>query len=260
MSERYQIRIHGGSSLPTLIYLPGLHGDWTLVGAFRKALGGRVRFVEVTYPRTLTWSLEDYAAGLEKELVKQGISAGWLLAESFSSQVVWAMTARKQFRIEGLILIGGFVSHPMRWGVRLAERICGGISLTLLIRILIGYAKIARWRHSHSPEMVSGLQEFLERRTELDRQAAAHRLRLIAQNDPRPIVRESDLPVYALTGLFDPIVPWFRVRWWLKRHCPGLREYKVIWRSDHNVLANATQSAAEQVLRWMTESRITKAE
>ena len=122
------MRVHGDASLPTLIYLPGLHGDWTLVGSFRRALGGRVRFVEVTYPRTLTWSLEDYARGVETALAEQGITRGWLLGESFSSQVVWSLVARERFQIEGVILAGGFVRHPMRWGVRLAERLCGGIS------------------------------------------------------------------------------------------------------------------------------------
>jgi len=53
MAEELQLRIHGEGSLPTLIYLPGLHGDWTLIGGFRQALAGRARFVEVTYPRTL---------------------------------------------------------------------------------------------------------------------------------------------------------------------------------------------------------------
>jgi len=32
MAEELQLRIHGQASLPTLIYLPGLHGDWTLIG------------------------------------------------------------------------------------------------------------------------------------------------------------------------------------------------------------------------------------
>ena len=50
--DRLQTRVYGDPSRRTLIYLPGLHGDWTLVGSFRKALGGRVRFVEITYPRT----------------------------------------------------------------------------------------------------------------------------------------------------------------------------------------------------------------
>src|ERR1035441_2694377 len=111
--------------------------------ARRRALAGRVRFVEVTYPRTLTWSLEDYAKGLETALAEQGILGGWLLGESFSSQVVWSLVARAQFRIEGVILAGGFGRHPMRWGVRLAERLSGGLPLAVLTRILFGYAKVA---------------------------------------------------------------------------------------------------------------------
>lgn len=38
-----ELRIHWPESAPTLIYLPGLHGDWTLVGGFRQALAGRVQ-------------------------------------------------------------------------------------------------------------------------------------------------------------------------------------------------------------------------
>ena len=249
------MRIHGDASLPTLIYLPGLHGDWTLVGSFRQALSGRVRFVELTYPRTLTWSLEDYAREVETALAEQGIVRGWLIGESFGSQVVWPLVARNRFQVEAVILAGGFVRHPMRWGVRLAESLCGGIPLALLTRILFGYAKVARFRYRHAPEVLATIAEFIDRRTELDRDAAVHRLRLIAQNDPRPIARQVSLPVYALTGLVDPIVPWFWVRPWLKRNCPSLRDYKIIGHADHNVLGTGSQAAAEQVLRWMTEKQ-----
>ena len=76
ISERLQWRVHGDASRPALIYLPGLHGDWTLVSSFRRALGGRVRFVEFTYPRTTDWSLEDYAAHIENALREAGIGRG----------------------------------------------------------------------------------------------------------------------------------------------------------------------------------------
>jgi hypothetical protein len=59
-----EIRIHGGTDLPTLVYLPGIHGDWTLVGAFRSALEGKVRFVEFAYPVPTTWSLREYASAV----------------------------------------------------------------------------------------------------------------------------------------------------------------------------------------------------
>lgn len=252
VSERLEIRVSGWAALPTLIYLPGLHGDWTLVGSFRRALGGRVRFVEVTYPRTISWSLDDHAAAVEAALAQAGIAGGWLLGESFGSQVVWAIAGRRRFCFNGVILAGGFVRYPARWAVRLAERLTKGISLTLLTRLLFGYAKIARSRYRHSPEVLGDINEFIARRSvELDRQAAKHRLALIAHNDPCSIARAIKEPVYALTGLMDPIVPWFWVRRWLRSHCASLRDYKIIHHADHNVLGTAPEAAAEQVLRWM---------
>src|ERR1700726_4801941 len=91
MPEELQIRIHGDSNKPTLIYLPGLHGDWTLVTGFRSALIGRARFVEITYPRSLTWNIEDYANAIESALLSRGITRGWLLGESFGSQLTWPL-------------------------------------------------------------------------------------------------------------------------------------------------------------------------
>ena len=251
MAEQLEMRIYGDAALPTLIYLPGLHGDWTLVGSFRRAVSGRVRFVEMTYPRTLTWSLENYAEAIETALAEQGIARGWLLGESFGSQVVWPLVARNRLQPEGVILAGGFVRHPMRWGVRLAERLTGGLSLSLLTRILFGYAKVARYRYRRAPEVLASIQEFIARRTELDRRAAVHRLRLIAGNDPCSIARQAKLPVYAITGLVDPVVPWWFVRPWLKQNCPSLREYRIVGRADHNVLGTGSQSAAAHILRWM---------
>jgi pimeloyl-ACP methyl ester carboxylesterase len=253
-SEELQVRVHGLETSPTLIYLPGLHGDWTLIGGLRKAVANTLRFVEITYPRTLDWSLDDYAAGVEKALLEKGITGGWLLAESFSSQVAWSLVARGTFRAEGVILAGGFVRHPARAAVRLAERICGRIPLSLLVRVMFGYATIARFRYRRSPETLAGIHEFIERRTELDRQAATHRLRLVAQNDPRAIVRQTAVPVYALSGWLDPIVPWFCVRRWLRRHCPALRDYQIVRSADHNVLGTAPDAAAKHILRWIAGS------
>jgi pimeloyl-ACP methyl ester carboxylesterase len=251
MPESLQIRIHGDASLPTVVYLPGLHGDWTLVGGFRTALGQKVRFVEVTYPRTLTWSLADYAAGVEEELARNSVRQGWLLGESFGSQVAWHMVARRFFLTEGIILAGGFARHPARWAVRIAEWLCGGLPLTLLTLILFSYGRVARFRFRPSSESLADLSEFIARRTELDRQAAKHRLRLVAGSNPNPIVRDLQLPLFCLSGLFDPIVPWFLVNRDLRRHCAALREYKIVPCADHNVLGTAPRVAAVQVARWI---------
>ena len=252
MEEQLQLRVNGDAPQPTLIYLPGLHGDWTLIPSFKRALGNRARFVEVTYPRTLTWSLDDYAANLETALAGKGITRGWILAESFGSQVLWPMVTRGKFEIEGIVLAGGFVKHPIRSAVRFAERCGRGIPLRWLIWVMFTYAKIARYRYRRSPETRASIQEFIARRSmELDRQAAVHRLRLIAGSDFREAANTTRIPIHAITGGMDPIVPWFFVRAWLRRNCPALRDYRIIWRADHNVLSTAANASAEQVVQWM---------
>ena len=251
MTEELQLRIHGEAALPTLIYLPGLHGDWTLIGGFRHALGGRVRFVEFTYPRTLDWSLDDYAAAIEAALAQNGIATGWLLGESYGSQIVWALVARGKFPARGVVLAGGFVKHPLRGAVRLAEKLAGKIPLAAVVWIMYAYAKAARHRYRRSPETLATIDEFVARRTEPDRRAAQHRLHLIAENDARAIAKNTRLPIFCLTGWLDPIVPWPLVRSWLKKNCPALRDYKIISRADHNVLGTASKESAEQVLKWI---------
>lgn len=252
--ERLQIRIHGAAVLPALVYLPGLHGDWTLVTSFRLRLEGKVRFVEITYPRTLTWSLDDYARAVDGALSANGIRRGWLLGESFSSQVAWVLLGldRTSFEADGLILAGGFVKYPVSWLVRFTKRCTRGVSLTWLTRLLFFYAKIARFRHRHAPETLASIQEFVARRTELDRQAAVHRLDLLLKHDVRPVARAARLPVFALTGFFDPVVPWPFTFRWLRRNCPGFRASRIIGRADHNVLGTAPTAAARQVLQWIT--------
>src|SRR3989449_3449260 len=98
MTDELKMRVHGDASLPTLVYLPGMHGDWTLVSSFRAAIAGRVRFVEFTYARTTTWSLDDYAGGIESMLLAHGIESGWLLGESFGSLPAWQVVKRFQDR------------------------------------------------------------------------------------------------------------------------------------------------------------------
>ena len=251
VDEHLKIRIHNPAATPTLIYFPGLHGDWTLVRGFRQALGARARFVEMTYPRTLIWSLDDYAAAIEKALAEHGISSGWLLGESFGSQVAWAMLERKRFDANGMVLAGGFLRHPMPHGARLVERLVSRIPVSFVKPILTAYQSIGRFRYRRSPEVLADLAEFVSRRTDLDRRAAEHRLRLVAENDPRRVPQDVTLPVYALTGILDPIVPWPWARRELKRHCPTLREYRVLWRADHTVLASAPRPAAAVVLSWV---------
>lgn len=252
MDEKLELRVYGDPSLPVLIYLPGLHGDWTLISGLRAAVAGQVRFVEMAYPRTLTWSLDDYAAAIEQELSNLGITRGWLLGESFGSQPMWTLIARGKFQVQGAVLAGGFVKHPFQWFMSPLEKLLSEIPSFILVKIMFGYAKFARIRYRRSPQTLATLDEFMaRRRSNFDREAAQHRLHLVGESDPRQTAMTTRVPIFGLTGILDPIVPWLPTRRWLKRNCPALRDYKIIRRADHNVLNTGMQESARWILEWM---------
>ena len=71
--DQLEIRVHGADGLPALIYLPGVHGDWTFISSFRTSVAGRVRFVEFIYPRMGGWPLSQHAREIAKLLKEHGI-------------------------------------------------------------------------------------------------------------------------------------------------------------------------------------------
>lgn len=250
--ERLRLRrTSGPPGAPTLIYLPGLHGDWTMIGAFREALGGAVTWVEMTYPRSPEWQLADYARHIEEQLLQHGIESGWLLGESFGSQVMWELVRRRPQAWQGLILAGGFVRYPVPPFLGMTKRLLEVLPFAWVKRCLPAYVLYARVRHQKSPTARAGAAEFVARRTAADMRAMAQRLTLIAGSDPRETAAGLTIPLHHLYGAIDPIVPWPPVVRWLERNCPTLRGSRRIWASDHTVLATAAQSSAEQVLQWI---------
>jgi pimeloyl-ACP methyl ester carboxylesterase len=262
--ERLEARITGDPSLPVLVYLPGLHGDWTLIPGFRAALGGRLRLVELTYPRTQTWTLEDYAAAIQEVLIQNGILSCWLLGESFGSQVLWAILRRwesvpahdRPLQLEGLILAGGFVRYPVIAALRCVRAVFVRTPLMgqNLMRTVMKWYGIVR--HRNSPENRRHLDEFVRRRTPKDWLAAGHRLGLIVNSDPLEVAGRTHLPVFHLAGLVDPIVPTLLVRGWLRRHCPGYRQGRTLWLADHNVLGTAPRQSADLIASWVLGERL----
>ena len=249
--RKVEIRIHGAPKATTLVYLPGIHGDWTLVGGFRRALGGRLRLVETSYPLGVQWTHRDYAATIVQALAERGIYSGWLLGESFGSQVAWEICRHNSFRVEGIILAGGFVRHPTPHLANLLYSVTSTGTFRLLRAALVVYAQVARLRFGGSPEILDEIQQFVARRTRADFISCRHRLGLVVGHDPRKVVTSLEIPVFALRGFFDPIVPGPWVKLWLKRNCRGFRGDALIWRADHNVLGTAPKAAAAQVLKWI---------
>ncbi len=256
--EMLRIRVSGPPDGVRLIYLPGIHGDWHLVTPFRLQAESWARFVEFTYPRTLEWSLRDYAARILEGLARQGIDHGWLLAESFGSQVAWAICDLLKegpqppgFRLEGIILAGGFPEYPMKraarwvasWRSWTPGRGSSGLAWI--------YAKVLRFRFGSNPVCRQAAFDFMARRTPLDMQAMLHRLRLLTANQPGPGISRVTQPVYYLSGFIDPIVPWFLVLRELRRVCPALRKARILLGGDHNVLGTAPVGSARQIRAWV---------
>jgi pimeloyl-ACP methyl ester carboxylesterase len=252
-----EMRIHGSPGLPVLIYLPGLHGDWTLLGGFRKLVAEQVRLVEFTYPRRTDWTVDDYADAILAKLAEAQIGEGILLAESFGSQVAWGVTHHgRSFQVQGIILAGGFVRHPVQPGVLVAQWLNRHSPLRLIKHLLRTYICGVKRGCKPTPNGAPWLEEFFARRMEPgDREAIVHRYTLIRQHDWRPVARAVKFPVYYLTGYWDPIVPWQLVRPWLRRNCPGFRECHIIRQGEHGVLSSAPHDSARQITTWVRAIR-----
>jgi hypothetical protein len=200
-----QIRVDGDPPKTCLIYLPGVHGDWTLLTSFRELAEKEFFLVQVTYPRTLTWTLEDYATAIDQALARHEIKVGWVLAESFSSQVAWAWLKlaqqnRSSFQFSGIILAGGFVLYPFIPLVRAAGHFFELTPWRLWKMLFWIYIQYSYFRHRHVPASAQTVHEFIARRTKLDIAAMRHRLKLMAEYDPRTVAAQAPCPVYLLAG------------------------------------------------------------
>ena len=256
MERWLEIRWEGTADLPTVVYFPGLHGDWFLTASLREALRGRVRWVEFSYPSRSGGSLAAQVEAIRERLASADVRSAWILGESFGSQIAWefleSVRNRAGFEVHGLILVGGFVRYPWPLGIRLVRPIVRHLPGWILGITLRGYLLKIRGLGRRSPAVRDSLERFIARRLEpADREALLHRLDLIEAADPRPIARNTRVPVWSLVGLWDPIVPWPPVRRWLRRECPGWRGDRVLWGADHAPLVSAPEQSAATILRWI---------
>jgi pimeloyl-ACP methyl ester carboxylesterase len=253
-----QIRIDGDAALPTLIYLPGLHGDWTLLTGFREQAKTQFQLVQFTYPRSLRWTLEDYARAVDSAVKEKGILRGWVLAESYSSQVAWAWLKLTQdkatdFQFEGIVLAGGFVRYPTRSTLLFARALFALTPWWLWKAMFAVYLAYSGFRLRNAGPNGNNAKEFIARRTPLDIAAMRARVRLIAGADFQDIAARSDCPVYLLAGVIDPIVATRPVLRWFRKHCRSFKGHRIIWPADHTVLATEPAKSLEQIERWIVE-------
>lgn len=227
-----------------------------MLAGFTAVAKERFRLVQFIYPRTLVWNLEEYARAVDEALKKIGVRSGWVLAESYSSQVAWAwlkivQERQTDFQFEGIILAGGFVRYPMRFNLACVRGFFA-VAPWWLWRVLFwGYLKYSGFRHRNAGTEGNCAKEFVERRTPLDIAAMRARLKLIAEADWREVAARVQCPLYQLTGAIDPVVPPWPVRRWLRNNCPAYRGYRMVWPADHNVLGTEPLQALEQIMEWI---------
>jgi hypothetical protein len=140
----------------------------------------------------------------------------------------------------------------MHWGVVFSQKTASAIPLGVITRALSGYASISKWRFRNQPEALAGVKEFIERRTELDRQAAVHRLELIAENDPSTIAQSLDVPCTRCQACSIQSSPGIRPGGGCNKNCPKLKEFKIIRSADHTVLSTGSKQAADIIVDWIT--------
>jgi pimeloyl-ACP methyl ester carboxylesterase len=151
-----------------------------------------------------------------------------------------------------MILAGGFVRYPLMWGVRLVRNSHRSLPLKLLMRLLRVYLGLVRLRHRRSSAAAARLEEHYRlHNREASRRAILARYDVIQASDPRALASRTQLPVYYLTGFWDPVVMWFLVRPWLARNCPGYRGWRLVFSAEHNVLGFQPRASARQILKWM---------
>lgn len=262
--EPLLIRIHGNPGGPTIVYLPGIHGDWSMIGDFRRQVLPHYCFVEFTYPRTTTWSLQQYGEAVLEKLAEHGVSHGWVIGESFGSQVAWKLlelqrAAPEKFTPEGFILAGGFVHHLTVAGFTFFGKKIQ-LPLQKQFSLLRFFGRRILHRCLKDPLVREEIAEFKARRSQLDRDAVWHRLVLSRENDLRPVAATTQIPVYCLSGLIDLAVIFPHTHYWLWRYCPGYRGARLLvnWElstlgSDHHILGHGRRSF-RVIDRWIQKN------
>ena len=183
---------------PTIVYLPGTHGNDAFYGSFRTRFPQRAGRC-LTYPVNSGWDLNGYTEWLKKEL--GGLRSYVLLAESFGSLLAIAHGAEDPAGLRGIVFLGGFVRSPYpmlpSWIAHLVpspqNQFMSGIGASLLL-------EKGNRNHYELDEVSTAL-------TGLSRRDLRDRLRVVLKADLRDQLSRIRAPFIALQGSDDRIVP-----------------------------------------------------
>lgn len=243
----------GHPDAPPLLYLPGVHGDWTPQVGARSCLSEKFHLVETAYPRVDHWSIDDYARSLNDLLDKLGIESAHIVGESFGSLVGWQFGVTNPHRVRSFTLLGGFARAP-RFRVAAAASAALKTLPTGLLESTIDFYVAGKKVIGQQRETFD-TGAYPATRTESGRLATANRMSIIQSTDFREHLSDIEFPVRYLGGANDVVVPVRREISTLSKHLPSDVEFQseLIRGAPHAIIASHPQETADQVSRWVHE-------
>lgn len=247
-------RISGPAEAPAVIYVPGIHGDWTPLWRIREMLNRNFRLIELAYPHAAAnWTLEDYVARLRAALDRLELGGVHLLAESFGSLVGWGFCCRHPERVKTLMIAGGFCSTPGRALVALGDAALRLFPARLLDRVVDLYL-VYLVRRGFPADAFRRREDFFPAtRTPRGWAATHNRLRIIRDTDVRERLCELRLPVLYFGGARDVIVPVRREIATIERRLhPQCGFHSVLYpQAPHAIIPARAKGVAGLIADWV---------
>lgn len=243
-----------GAPLATpILFLPGVHGDWTPQLAARPLLNREFRFIETAYPRIATWSMDDFARALKQLLDDLGIESAHIVAESFGSLILWQFGLTHPKRVRSGTLLGGFSRPPRFRGAAAASVALRAMPTSLLESIIDIY--VARRTALGEKRDCFEMGAYPAARTRQGRYATANRLVMIQTSDFRNRLREVEFPVRYLGGARDIVVPVRREIATLRAQLPPDCDFRseLVAGAPHAMIPSHAEEIVRHLRRWIHE-------
>ena len=243
----------GDRQATPVLYLPGVHGDWTPQLAARPLLSREFRFIETAYPRIETWSIEDFARALKRLLDDLGIESAHIVGESFGSLVMWQFGLANPERVRSFTLVGGFCRPPRFRVAAAASAALKSMPTSVLESIIDRY--VAR-RSALGEERESfDIGAYPAARTLQGRRATANRMSIIQASDFTVRLKEIESPVRYLGGANDIVVPVRREIATLLAHLPPHCDFRseLVAGAPHAMIPSHAQEIVDHLRRWVGE-------
>lgn len=238
---------------PPAIYLPGSHGDPSMLAPARQHLNRELRLHEVTYPRAAEWRLPRYASALEDLMDVLELESAHLIGESFGSMVGLEFGLAHPGRVRSLTMVGGFCHPVAQRRSSVARRALSHVPGPLLERGLELYTAFRGSRGAVERDLSWAAIPHVASQSHRTRRAVAGRLAEVGRADYRSVLHRVRFEVRYLGGGADTAVAVRREISLLRNRLPEPARFRshVIAGAPHAVLSTHPRPSAERIVGWI---------